>query len=279
MKKVMNMTQDPQILKLEIRKRKKDLIFWGTSIMAILIIFIFLCSKDSSVYLTLSSLTQMLAFIIILLKVTNFENCSGLSVNSIICFIIMLVCRSVVILFFSLDLYVANSFFYFLSEFASLIICCYLLYLMYYKYSETSDIMIDNKIPFYYLAIPSFLLAILFKPYLFRNWFGDLNWIYSTFMEAIAIYPQIILFLTKKRQIEKFTSHYIALQGLSTFFSFVFWVANFENINDNDSLLLGGYCGYLVVLAQILQFIFVIDYYYLYLKAVFQRSIKKKYDI
>lgn len=279
MEKINNIRKDPKIFIYEVKKQKKDVIFWSIATLTILIIFLFICSKESNVFLTLSSLTQMFSFTIILLKVSNYQNCSGLSINSVICFIIMLACRTFVTLFFSLHLFVANSFLYFLSEFASLIICSYLLYLIYYLYPETSDIMIDNKIPFYYLSIPSFFLAILFKPYLFHNWLGDLLWIYSIFLESISIYPQIILFLTKRGEIESFTSHYIALQGLSTVFSLIFWVNDFEIINDNDSLLLGGLCGYIVILSQILQLIIVGDYYYLYFKSILQVKFNKKYDI
>ena len=265
----------------EIQKRKKDLYFWGTAIFIVLIIFIFICRKDNSVFLTLSSMTQALSFIIIFLKVITFENCSGISANSLMCFIEVFIFRIIISLFFSLHfvLRLANSSFYFLSELTSLIFCICLLYMIYYSYPETSDIMIDNKIPFYYLSILSLILAILFKPYVFQNWFGDLIYIYAIFLECISLYPQIILFSTKKGQIESFTAHYIALQGFSIVFNLLFWIKNFYSINDTESLLLGEFSGYLIAVADIIQLIIMGYYYYLYFRSLFNRKNHKKFDI
>ena len=277
----MKIKKDPKLFMYEIQKRKKDLYFWGTAIFIVLIIFILICRKDNSVFLTLSSMTQALSFIIIFLKVITFENCSGISANSLMCFIEVFIFRIIISLFFSLHfvLRLANSSFYFLSELTSLIFCICLLYMIYYSYPETSDIMIDNKIPFYYLSILSLILAILFKPYVFQNWFGDLIYIYAIFLECISLYPQIILFSTKKGQIESFTAHYIALQGFSIVFNLLFWIKNFYSINDTESLLLGEFSGYLIAVADIIQLIIMGYYYYLYFRSLFNRKNHKKFDI
>ena len=277
----MKIKKNQKLFIYEIKKRKKDLYFWGTAIFIVLIIFIFICRKDNSVFLTLSSMTQALSFIIIFLKVITFENCSGISANSLICFIEVFIFRIIIALFFSfhLVLRLANSSFYFLSELTSLIFCIYLLYMIYYSYPETSDIMIDSKIPFYYLSILCLILAILFKPYVFQNWFGDLIYIYAIFLECISLYPQIILFSTKKGQIESFTAHYIALQGFSIVFNLLFWIKNFYSINDTESLLLGEFCGYLIALGDIIQLIIMGYYYCLYFRSLFNRKNHKKFDI
>lgn len=281
MEKVKKIRNDPKLFIYEIRKIKRDLYFWGIATFIVLMIFVFICRKDASVFLTLSSMTQALSFIIIFLKVINFQNCSGISVNSLIIFNEIFICRILIIIFFSSDLSLEliNYAFYFLSNFASISVCCYLLYLIYYEYPETSDIMIDNKIPHYYLSIPSFFLAILFKPYIFQNWFADLLWIYSIFLECIAVYPQIILFTNKNGQIESFTAHFIAFQGLSTIFNILFWVKNFYGLNDSDSLLLGGFSGYLVIISELVQLIIIGYFIYLYFQSLLKIKNKKKYDI
>jgi ER lumen protein retaining receptor len=281
MEELMKLKNDPKLIMYEINKRKKDIYFWGTATFIVLIIFIFICRKDSSVLMTLSSMTQALSFIIILIKVINFQNCSGISTNSLICFIQVFVLRISIAIYYSIDyiFWLINTTFYFFSQFVSLVICICLLYLIYYKYPETSDKMIDNKIPFYYLSVISLVLSILFKPYLFKAWLGDVIWIYCYFLECISIYPQIILFAKKKGQIENFTAHYIALQGFSTVFSLFFWIKNFYSVNDTDSLLLGTFCGYLVVGADIFQLIIMAYYYYLYFKSLWKIRNTKKYDI
>ena len=265
----------------EMRKRKNDLIFWAVSLSIVLMFLIFICDKENSLYFVLSSMAQTLSLVIIILRVTQYQSCSGISINYLICFIIVLITRLITNIFSSYDIQIGliNSIFLYISQILSLLICLYLLYLIFFEYPETSDKMIDNKMPFYYLIIPTFFVAILFKPYIFRNWFFDLMFIYSIILESVAIYPQIILFSTKKGEIETYTSNFIAFHGLSTVFVLIFWFKNYLSLEDNDSLLLGRFSGYVVIFSEILQLIIIGYYFYLYFKSIMKRSKRKKYDI
>ena len=265
----------------EMRKRKNDLIFWAVSLSIVLMFLIFICDKENSLYFVLSSMAQTLSLVIIILRVTQYQSCSGISINYLICFIIVLITRLITNIFSSYDIQIGliNSIFLYISQILSLLICLYLLYLIFFEYPETSDKMIDNKMPFYYLIIPTFFVAILFKPYIFRNWFFDLMFIYSIILESVAIYPQIILFSTKKGEIETYTSNFIAFQGLSTVFVLIFWFKNYLSLEDNDSLLLGRFSGYVVIFSEILQLIIIGYYFYLYFRSIMKRSKRKKYDI
>ena len=263
------LTKDSRILTFELKRRRKDIIFWISIIFAILFIFIFISSKDFSFFLVLSSIVQTCAFIIILLKVTDRQNCSGLSANTLICYSILLFARLTSTLFYPGYLPNDNtgSWLYQLSEIISMFICCLLIYLIYFKYKETSDLMLDNKIPFYYLVIPSYILALIVKSNLNYNYFCDINWAFSMYLETFAIFPQILLFTIKKGQIEKFTSHYVALCGLSRLFSLIFWWDTYEELKVSDSFF-GGFVGYFIIGAQILQLLIMADYYYLYFKSI-----------
>ena len=265
----------------EMRKRKNDLIFWAVSLSIVLMFLIFICDKENSLYFVLSSMAQTLSLVIIILRVTQYQSCSGISINYLICFIIVLITRLITNIFSSYDIQIGliNSIFLYISQILSLLICLYLLYLIFFEYPETSDKMIDNKMPFYYLIIPTFFVAILFKPYIFRNWFFDLMFIYSIILESVAIYPQIILLSTKKGEIETYTSNFIAFQGLSTVFVLIFWFKNYLSLEDNDSLLLGRFSGYVVIFSEILQLIIIGYYFYLYFKSIMKRNKRKKYDI
>ena len=284
MEKIKKMTNDPQLLKYEVRKRKKDLIFWGISIIIVLAIFLFICSKEVYVLQTLSSIIKTLSFIIVLIKVLNFESCSGVSVNSLICFFLSFFCRNFVVIFFNIRLRnfkidVINSTFNTISEFISFSIICILLYVVYFKYPVTSDITLDNKMPFYYLVIPTFLLAIPFKPWIYRYWFIDLIWIFSIFLESISIYPQIILFTTKKGHIEHFTSHFLSLQAISSIFELIYWIKTYLRFNDKKSLLLGEYSGYLIMISEVVKLVILAYYLLLYSKSLINTRNHKKYDI
>ena len=280
MEKIRDMSKDPKILMYEMKKRRKDIIFWSSIIIAILLIFIFISSKDFSFFLVLSSLVQTCAFLIVLLKVTNYQDCSGLSANTLICYAILLFARLTSTLFYPgyLPSDSSGSWLYQLSDIISLLICILLVYLIYFKYRETSDIMSDGKIPFYILVLPSFILALIFRSSLNNNLFCDVNWAFSMYLEALAIFPQILLFTIKKGKIESFTSHYVALCGLSRLFSLIFWWDTYEELNSPD-LYFGNYVGYFIIGAQILQLIIMADYYYLYFKSILKWQAINTMDI
>ena len=50
MEKIKDMSKDSKILMFEIKKRRKDIIFWTSIIVVILLIFIFISSKDFSFF-------------------------------------------------------------------------------------------------------------------------------------------------------------------------------------------------------------------------------------
>jgi hypothetical protein len=280
MEKIKYFTKDPKILRYELRKRRKDLVFWTSIIVVILLIFIFISSKDFSFFLVLSSLVQTCAFIIILLKVTNLQNCGGLSANTLICYAILLFARLTSTLFYPgyLPNDNAGTWLYQLSDIVSFLICILLIYLIYFKYKETSDLMLDSKIPYYYLVIPSYILALIIRSSLNGNAFCDINWSFSMYLETLSIFPQILLFTLKKGQIESFTSHYVALCGLSRLFSLVFWYDTYEELVSDD-VYFGQYVGYFIIGAQIVQLIIMADYYYLYFKSILKGQAINTMDI
>ena len=106
------------IKKLELRKRRKDVFFWAISLTIVLILLIFICTKENSLYFVLSSMAQTLSFIIIILRVTQYQSCSGISINYLICFIIMLSCRLITNVLSSYDIEISliNSIFLYLNR-------------------------------------------------------------------------------------------------------------------------------------------------------------------
>ena len=280
MEKLREMTRDTRILMFELKKRRKDIIFWFSVVFAILFIYIFISSKDFSFFLVLSSIVQTSAFVIILLKVTDRQNVSGLSANTLICYSILLFARLTSTLFYPgyLPNDSSGSWLYQLSDIISMLICCLLIYLLYFKYRETSDLILDNKIPFYFLVIPSYLLAVFVKSNLNNNFFCDTNWAFSMYLETVAIFPQILLFTIKKGQIEKFTSHFVALCGLNRLFSLIFWWDTYDELNHSESFF-GAYIGYFIIGAQILQLLIMADYYYLYFKSILKGNEINMMDI
>ena len=274
MKTIIEKFNDPEKLFFEIQKRKKDVFFWIIAITIITFITIFISSQDYSFLLVLSSLTQMFAFIIVVIKVYTFQNSSGLSINTLICYALLLSARLFTNLLFSGYLPSDNSgdWFYQLTEFISLLSVLLLIFLTLNTYKETSDYM-NDKVHYYYLAIPSFILSCIVHTSLNGFLPTDITWCFSMYLEAVAIFPQIQLFIVKKGQIETYTSHYVALCGLSRFLSLIFWWDTYPELNTDEAnsiSLFCGYCGYFIIASQVLQLLIMVDYYYLYFKSLFK---------
>jgi len=272
--KIKEVVKDPQALMFEMRKKRKDVIFWAVGILITILVFFFISSKDYSFLVVLSSTTQALSFIIILMKVYSYQNCSGLSLNTLICYMILLAARLSSTIFYHgyLPSDQAGDWFYQLTEVISLICCGLLIYLMMFTFKDTANIY-DDTIDYKYLVIPNVLLALLVHTSLNRNFLTDTMWTFSMYLEAFAVYPQIYLFQKKGGQIESYTSHYVALQGLSRVFSLLFWYDTYPELNeylDHSFSLFHHYCGYFIILSQVIQIIIMLDYYYLYFKSMFK---------
>lgn len=272
--KLKEVVKDPQTLMFEVRKKRKDVIFWGAAVFLTLLAFWFFSSGDYSFLIVLSSTIQMLSFLIILIKVYSYQNCSGLSLNTLKSYGILLFARLTSTLFYNgyLPSDKAGDWFYQLTEIISLISVCLLIFLVTTTFKDTSNLY-DDQIDFKYLSIPTILLALLVHTSLNRNFFTDVMWTFSMYLEAVAVYPQIYLFQKKGGQIESYTSHYVALQGLSRLFSLLFWYDTYPELNeslDDSFSLFHSYCGYFIILSQLIQLIIMIDYYYLYFKGLFK---------
>lgn len=272
MEKIKNLFPDSDDLSYEMKKKRKDIIFWVCGITFTILIFFFISSKDYSFLLTLSALTQCLAFLIIVLKVINSNNTSGLSINTLICYMILLICRLTSTIFFTgyLPSDSSGDWFYQLTEITSVVLIIILIYFIKNKYKDTSDTMLDT-VQYYYLACPAYGLALIVHTTLNSFFFTDVNWTFSMYLEAVAIFPQIKLFTSKKGQIETYTSHYVALCGLSRLLSLLFWWDTYGELNtDSNSAfsLFSKFSGYFIIFSQVLQLIILADYYYLYFKSI-----------
>ena len=272
MEKTISTFSDPQVLMFEIRKRKKDVIFWATGIIFALLIFFFISSKDYSFFLVLSSLVQALAFIIIFIKVFNYQSSGGLSISTLICYAILFASRLTSTLFFNgyLPSDDAGDWFYQLTEIVSLLTVLLLIYLTKTAFQDTSDLRLDT-FPFYYLVLPCFVLALFIHSDLNHFIVTDFLWAFSMYLEAVAIFPQIRLFALKQSQIETYTSHYVALCGISRLLSLLFWWDTYPELNtssEDSFLFFNSYCGYFIILAQLSQIVIMADFYYLYFKSL-----------
>ena len=122
----------------------------------------------------------------------------------------------------------SGDWFYQLTEIISFILIIYLIYKI--KFKETSDLNFDN-IKYYYFTIPCLIIAIFIHLTLNSNILTDTLWTFLMYLQTFSILPQIQLFINKKGKIENYTSHYVALCGLSTLFSLLYWFDCYNSLN------------------------------------------------
>jgi ER lumen protein retaining receptor len=168
----------------------------------------------------------------------------------------------------------SGDWFYQLTEIVSLFCCVILIYMLTSSHKDTTDRDKDS-IDFKYLIVPTFFLALLIHPSLNKNFITDILWTTSMYLEAVAIFPQLHLFKSKGGNIETYTSHYVALQGLSRLFSLVFWWDTFNELNEysHEGLsLMQTYVGYVVMLSQVVQLLLMVEYYWYYFKSIWKKE-------
>jgi ER lumen protein retaining receptor len=97
-------------------------------------------------------------------------------------------------------------------------------------------------------------------------------WTFSMYLEGIALYPQTYLIKQNSRNLESFSTHFVAGMLGSRICSWIFWVFSFTELNTVYSKhtinLLEAFPGYFVFIFQCLNFYLTGDFFYYYVKSV-----------
>lgn len=131
--------KDPRKLMKLVKENKKGLGLWLSFGFIVYAIFSFFSSGDFSFTMTLGSLVQMFGFLLLALKVYSTGSISGLSKNSVICYLICLIFRVYAITVYDgyLPYDASGDLIYRLAEWVSLFSCGFVYYLMKFKFSKS----------------------------------------------------------------------------------------------------------------------------------------------
>jgi len=99
---------------------------------------------------------------------------------------------------------------------------CYLIYLMRVQYKSTYQEENDTFKSIYILA-PCAVLGILLHPNVTGSWFVNVLWAFSTYLEAVALLPQLFVFHAASRIVDNMTSLWIVSLFLSRLLECTFW--------------------------------------------------------
>jgi len=263
---------NPVKLQNFMRRNKKELFSWGLLVVGLITIYVLFSDGDFSFLLTVAGLIQMFGFFLISLRVQNKQSVSGLSRNTQICYAISFFSRLCSVIPYQgyLPFDSSGDFVYRIGECLGLILALYIIFMATIKHKNTYDWDLD-RINCIYLIVPAFTLACLIHPGLNRSYFGDISWTFSLYLESVAMLPQLYMLSKKGGEVESFTSHFVASQGIARAFAFFFWACSFNELNiytGNIWSLFKGYVGYFVLLAQILQLVLFSDFLYQYYKSM-----------
>jgi len=269
---VKSILTDPVKFQNFIRNNKKDVLYWGLLVIAIIVFYFMFSDGDFSFCLTLSGTIQMFGFLLITLKVLRTGNCSGLSLQTLICYGCCFFFKTLSVLFYEgyLPYDSSGDFVYRLVEAAAFILSGVMIYLVHVKFRSSYNWDLD-RINCVLFIVPTFLLALFVHPSLNNSYWADAAWAFSLYLESVAMFPQIYLFTKKGGEIEAFTSHYVASQGISRLLAFIFWIFSFHELNEIHGEgwgLIKSYVGHIVMLAQLIQMVILGDFVFHYLRSL-----------
>ncbi|CAL5989868.1 ER_lumen protein retaining receptor [Hexamita inflata] len=129
----------------------------------------------------------------------------------------------------------------------------YTIYLIAFKYHDSYQQVLD-KLPVIYVIVPSFVIGLIAA----RPWTAfEVFWTGSLILEAVAMLPQFYM-LTQSKNIDNFTSDYVAALGGYRFFYILNWIyRSFKGFN----------VGWINWMTGIIQIFLYAEFFYYWLKS------------
>jgi len=153
-----------------------------------------------------ADLVHLLSHVILLQKIINHKNVTGISLKTWYIYAIVFVSRYLDIFTNTFALY--NT----IMKIVFLATTGYTIYLIMKKYRATYDDVHDNFI-IWYLVAPAFVIGLICAFISGTYNVMDILWSFSIVLESVAIIPQIYL-LQQSSEVENLTADYIFCLGL-----------------------------------------------------------------
>ena len=158
----------------------------------------------------LGDFSHLASFLVLLYTIRKRESAAGISLITQQLYALVFLCRYLDLIYmFSSHAILYNTVF----KLFYITVSCYIVYLMRFKepyktsYNRKTRDM-DGFVSLY-LIVPCIVLAILKHN---SNTFLELSWAFSIYLEAVAIFPQLIV-LHRMQKIENLTTYYIFFLG------------------------------------------------------------------
>lgn len=246
-----------------VERHSQKLQLWGVGALGLCILFATIIETyhDNSYQLLVASYLQMCGFAFVGFSIKASGNASGASLRTMECYAIAITAR-----FLSIGFYVhympgdhANEHrTYQLLELLTLGIVGWIVYLIRFVYKETYDGRLDT-LKTLYLTLPTLALAAAYHPTANQDWYSDVAYAFSLYLEVCSVLPQLVLF-TAMKEVRPFLSHFVMSIAVAKMLTFYCWAGFWSRYRL-------AFLGYITV-SQGIQLLLMADFVYKYVQCI-----------
>lgn len=261
---------------IALQSLNKYVLIWAAFFTVSLLVYFLLSGGDFSFLMTYGAMSRMFGFGILNVKTFKSQRATGVSIKTLQLYTLVFFCRLTSIIRHEgyLPYDKSGDWLYHFIEIMALIFTSTALYgcMVPFKgsYQADADKFGEFNVPSgmgaIYLAVPVFVLAVVFHPNLNADFLSDVAWTYAMYLESLSLIPQLYMFQQQANGVvELLTAHFVAALGFGRILEFVFWVYSYHELATSAGSTLP---GYLALFSQFLQLVLMVDFFWYYITAV-----------
>lgn len=254
----------------------KNVYIWAGFFTASLFVYFLLSGGDFSFLMTYGAMARMFGFGILNLKTFKSQRSTGISAKTLQLYSIVFLFRLTSIIRHEgyLPYDKSGDWLYHVIEGLALLFTASALYGVMFPFKATYQADCDRfgelSVPPGYgglfLAVPAFIVAVIFHPNLNEDWISDVSWTYAMYLESVAVIPQLYMFQKQKNGVvEIMNAHFVAALGFGRVMEFTFWIYSYHELSTSAGSKLP---GYLAIFSQFIQLVLMVDFFWYYITAV-----------
>ncbi|CAL9161084.1 ER lumen protein-retaining receptor A-like [Musa acuminata AAA Group] len=192
-------------------------------------------------------MSHLLSVLLLLLKIYATKSCSGISLRTQELYALVFLTRYLDLFTYVVSVYNTLMKIVFISSSIAIVWCMTFHPVVRRTYDKEQD-----TFRHYLLVGVSLVLALLFHE---RFTIREVFWVFSIFLEAVAILPQLIL-LQRSRNVDNLTSQYVLFLGAYRAFYILNWI--YRYVTEDD------YSAWIAWIAGVVQTGLYADFFYYY---------------
>ena len=261
---------------MALQAMNKNVIMWAGFFTTSLFVYFMLSGMSFSFLMTYGAMARMFGFGIINVKTFLSKRATGVSVKTLQLYCLVFFFRLISI--FRHEGYLpydkSGDWLYHVIEIMGLLFTASALWGCMGPFKSTYQGELDTFGEFnvppgmgaVYLAVPVLILAIIVHPNLNNDFISDVAWAYATYLESVALVPQLFMFQKQTSGVvELLTAHFVAALGFGRLMEFLFWIYSHHELSAKSGSNLP---GYLALLSQLMQLLLMLDFFWYYYLAV-----------